>query len=74
MIYVFGKKENISIVMKGEKLSEDAKKRATLAVEHLPKPEKRDGYYPYGYVNPETKEFEWRYEKIKEEVIENETE
>lgn len=46
-------------------LTEEEKSKGVL-VESIPEPEKRKGYVPKPYINPETKEFWWEYEKTEE--------
>ena len=69
MIYLFGIKDQVSVIMHERFLTEEQREKATLVLETLPEPEERDGYYAVKYIDPETKEFSYIYREIVEENV-----
>lgn len=64
MIYYFGTGENVSVVFKGETLTELEKTQATLVTETETEPEKVEGYIAYRFIDPITKVFSWKQRAI----------
>ena len=60
MIYIFGQGQNVSVVYKGETLTNVQKQRATLILDKLPTQQCPDGYVPRATIK--NGQFEWVYE------------
>jgi hypothetical protein len=71
MIYLFGKGKSVSIIYAPETLTEESKKGG-IAVEALPPQEDKEGYNAILCLDKNNKPY-WEYEKIIEEVVEEET-
>ena len=67
MIYLFGIKDQVSVIMNERFLTKEQQAKATLVLETLPEPEQRDGFYAVRYIDPVTKEFSYIYREIAEE-------
>ena len=61
MIYFFGTGENTRVVFGGKSLTEEQKLEASLVLETLPPTDTPPGKKAQFWVDPETKEFEYRY-------------
>jgi hypothetical protein len=62
MVYFFGTGYQVKVVFGGSNLTEDEKKKATLVLESLPLTETPAGKVAKFFINPETKQFEYKYE------------
>jgi len=69
MIYLFGIKDQVSMILDAKYLTEAEQAEATLVVEALPEPEDREGFYAVRYIDPDTKAFSYLYKPIKEEEV-----
>ena len=67
MIYLFGTEDQVSVIMHERFLTEEQRAKATLVLETLPEPEKREGYYAVKYIDKDTNEFSYIYREIEEE-------
>ena len=61
MVFLFGIKDQVSVIMNERYLTKEEQARATLVLEELPEPEIREGYYSIIYIDPQTKEFSYKY-------------
>lgn len=64
MIYLFGSGDNVSIIYKGETLTELQKSRASLVLPNLPPTETPEGFIARAYLSP-TKVFSWKYVEME---------
>ena len=70
MIYLFGIKDQVSVITHERYLTEQERANATLVMEELPEPEVREGYYAERFIDPDTKEFSYIYKEVPvEETI-----
>lgn len=67
MIFLFGIKDQVSVIMHERFLTEQERANATLVMEELPEPDVRDGYYAVRYIDPDTKVFSYIYKEIPKE-------
>ncbi len=69
MIYLFGIRDKVSIIMNERYLTQQEQANATLVVETLPEPEVREGFYSVLYIDEITKELSYKYiEKTTEQL------
>lgn len=68
MIYIFGSGSQVSIVYKGDTLTQAQKDRATLVLDKLPPSNCPDGFIARARV--ENGQFVWVYEEVVEEDAE----
>ena len=71
MIYLFGIKDQVSVIMHERFLTKEQQAKATLVLETLPEPEERDGYCAVRYIDKDTNEFSYIYREIEDEVPED---
>jgi hypothetical protein len=69
MVFLFGIKDQVSVIMNERYLTKEEQARATLVLEELPDPEKREGFFHILYIDPVTKEFSYKYEPIVVEPV-----
>jgi hypothetical protein len=62
MVYFFGTGYNVKTVFGGKNLTEAEKASATLVLETLPPTNTPAGKVAKFYINPTTKQFEYKYE------------
>jgi hypothetical protein len=62
MVYFFGTGYEVKTVFGGKNLTEAEKSKATLVLESLPLTDTPKGKVARFYINPTTKQFEYKYE------------